>query len=145
MAPGWFYIGTQQAYDFYQELYNEIKYRVDNKIGVIPDEKYRILWGGGLPPWFALKLLNYFESLGAVLPVEVTYYPPPVVEIPAGADPLERIAWRFFKQNTYRHDKAQKRTGSPDVEFLLDLIDDYKIDGVIFHRAFTCRRQIHHS
>jgi len=139
MVPGWFYLGTQQAYDFYQELHDEIKHHVDNKTGVIPDEKYRILWGGGLPPWFAMNLFNYFESLGAVLPVEVTYYPPPVVEIPPGVDPLERIAWRFFRQNTYRYEKSQKHTGNPEVEFLLELIDNYKIDGVVFHRAFTCR------
>lgn len=140
MVPGWFYMGTQEAYDFYQELYNEIKHRVDNKIGVIPNEKYRLLWGGGLPPWFIMKMFNYFESLGAVFPIEVTYHPPPVVEIPAGVtDPVERIAWRFFKQYTYRHEKAQKHTGHPDVEFRLELINDYKIDGVVFHLARTCR------
>jgi len=140
MVPGWFYMGTQPAYDFYAELYNEIKQRVDSGIGVIPDEKYRLLWGGGLPPWFAMKLFNYFESLGAVFPIEFTYHPPPPVEIPKGVtDPLERIAWRFFKQFTYRHEKAQKRTGNPDAEFVLELIDGYKTDGVVFHQARTCR------
>ena len=140
MVPGWFYIGTQQAYDFYEELYNEVKNRIDNKLGVIPDEKYRMLWGGGLPPWFAMNLFNYFESFGAVFPIEITYHPLPPVEIPAGVtDPLERIAWRFFKQFTYRYEKAQKHTGHPDVEWILEMIDDYKIDGVIFHQARTCR------
>lgn len=140
MVPGWFYMGTQQTYDFYQELYNEIKLRVNNKIGVIPDEKYRLLWGAGLPPWFAMTLFNYFESLGAVFPIEITYHPPPPVKIPAGVtDPLERIAWRFFQQYTYRHEKAQNHTGHPEVEWILEMVDDYKIDGVVFHQARTCR------
>ncbi|MDY6911195.1 MAG: 2-hydroxyacyl-CoA dehydratase family protein [Chloroflexota bacterium] len=140
MVPGYFYMGTQQAYDFYQDLYNEVKHKVDNGIGVIPDEKYRLLWGGGLPPWFALKLFNYFESLGAVFPTETIYHPPPPVEIPAGVtDPLERIALRFFDNFTHRYGKAQQHTGNPDVEWILEMIDDYKIDGVVFHRAMTCR------
>jgi len=44
MVPGMFMLGTQAAYDFYSELYDELKHRVDNKIGTIPDEKYRLLW-----------------------------------------------------------------------------------------------------
>jgi len=140
MVPGYFWMGTQEAFNFYQDLYNEVKYRVDNKIGVIPDEKYRILWAAGLPPWFALSILNYFEMLGAVFPIEITYHPPPPVEIPAAAKhPLERLAWRFFKQWTYRHEKARKRSGDAMIEWMLELIEDYKIDGVMMHRATTCR------
>lgn len=140
MVPGCFYMGTEQAYAFYKELYEEIQYRANNRIGVIPEEKYRLLWGGGIPPWFALKLFNYVESLGAVFTIETTYHPPPPVEIPNGVNnPLERIALRFFRQNTYRYQAAQMHTGSPDVEWLLELINDYKIDGVVFHQAHTCR------
>ena len=157
MVPGYFFMGTQQAYDFYQELYNEVKSKVENKIGVIPNEKYRLLWAAGIPPWFALNLFNYFETLGAVFPAEVIYYPrPPVrvegvkhtingyfpprpIEMPKGIHPLERIARRFFKQWTYRYEKAQKHTSNPDIEMLLEMIEDYKIDGLVFHRAYTCR------
>ncbi|MDY6967943.1 MAG: 2-hydroxyacyl-CoA dehydratase family protein, partial [Spirochaetota bacterium] len=140
MVPGYFMMGTQEAYDFYKALYDEVKYRVDNKMGVIPDEKYRIVWASGLPPWFALAILNYFESKGAVFPIETTYHPPPPVEIPSSAKhPLERLAWRFFKQWTSRHEKAQKRSGEPIIEQILDMIDDYKIDGIVAHRASTCR------
>jgi len=140
MVPGYFLMGTQEAFDFYQDLYNELKERVDKKIGVIPDEKYRILWAAGLPPWFALAIFNYFESLGAVFPIETTYHPPNPVEIPAKAShPLEKLAWRFFKQWTYRHEQAQKRSGEPAVEQILEMIEEYKIDGVMVHRAATCR------
>jgi len=140
MVPGYFWMGTQEAFDFYQDLYNEVKYRVDNRIGVIPDEKYRILWAAGLPPWFALAILNYFESLGAVFPIEITYHPPPPVEIPSHAKhPLERLAWRFFRQWTQRNEEAQRRSGDPMVEWMLEMIEDYKIDGVLAHRATTCR------
>ncbi len=113
---------------------------MDNKIGVIPDEKYRILWGAGLPPWHSLKIFNRLQSLGAVVCAETAYRVPDHVDIPSGVShPLERLAWRFFKQMTYRHEKAQKHSGDPSVELILELIDDYKIDGVLMHRVFSCR------
>jgi len=139
-VPAYFALGSKEALDFYQELYQEVKYRVDNKIGVIPDEKYRLLWGGGLPPWHTLSMFDYFQSLGAVFPIEVTYRPWDPVEVPPSVtDPLERLAWRFMKQQTFRHEKAQKGSGVPEVELLLEFIEGYRIDGVVMHLAQTCR------
>lgn len=140
MVPGYFMMGTQLAYDFYRELYDEIKYRVDHKIGTIPDEKYRLLWALSLPPWYGLVIFNYFESRGAVFPIEVVYHPPRPVEIPAEVkDPIERMAWRFYDAMTQRYEKARNHTGDPWVEWFLELIEDYKLDGVVFHQAMTCR------
>jgi len=140
MVPGYFNMGTQEAYDFYRGLYDEIKYRVDNKIGVIPDEKYRLMWALSLPPWYGLVLFNYFESLGAVFPIEAVYHPPVPLEIPANiTNPLERMAWRFYDAITHWYEKAQKNSRHPWVEWFLELIEDYKIDGVVFHQARTCR------
>ena len=62
------------------------------------------------------------------------------LNIPKVSDPLEFLAWRWTKYQTYRHDKARKRPGShPDVERLIEYIEDYKIDGVVMHEAFSCR------
>ncbi len=140
MVPGYFMMGTQEAYDFYQGLYDEVKNRVDNGIGTIPDEKYRLLWAMSLPPWYALVMFNYFESLGAVFPIELVYHPPRIPDIPSNiTDPLERMAWRFYGAVTAGHEKARRHTGDTIVEWLLELIDEYKIDGVVFHQAMTCR------
>ncbi len=143
MVPLAFMLGTQEAYDFYKDLYDELQRKIANKEGVIPDEKYRLLWGGGLPSWFALTDFNYFNSKGAVFPVETTYrMAEPVyrLDMPKTSDPLEHIAWRWVKYWTYWYDKARKRPGShPDVERLIQYIEDYKIDGVVMHEAFSCR------
>jgi len=143
MVPLAFMLGTQEAYDFYKDLYDELQRKIANKEGVIPDEKYRLLWGGGLPSWFALTDFNYFNSKGAVFPVEVTYRgaePIYNLDMPKTGDPLEHIAWRWVKYWTRRYDKARKRPGShPDVERLIEYIEDYKIDGVVMHEAFSCR------
>ncbi len=140
MVPGSFLLGSQESLDFCRDLYAEVKYKVDHKMGVIPDEKYRILWGGGLPPWHSMRLFNYFESLGAAMCGEGRSLYGEIEEIPASVThPLERLAWRFFEQSTFMHEKAQKHTGDPRVEALLEDIEDYKVDGIVMHQVFTCR------
>jgi benzoyl-CoA reductase/2-hydroxyglutaryl-CoA dehydratase subunit BcrC/BadD/HgdB len=140
MVPGFFYCGTPEALTFYQELYQEVRSRVDNKVGVIPEEKYRLLFGGGLPPWHTMWIFNYFESLGAVFVIENAYRLWDPVEVPEHVkDPLEYIAWRHFLRATQRYDEARKRSGNPTVERLLGFIEDYGIDGVMFHATRSCR------
>jgi benzoyl-CoA reductase subunit B len=143
MVPMTFMMGTQEAYDFFKDLYDELKLKIANKEGEIPDEKYRLLWGGGLPSWFALGDFNYFNSKGAVFPAETTYRqvePIDKLELPRVSDPLEHLAWRWVKWATYRYDNARKRPGStPEVERLIEYIEEYKIDGVVMHEAFSCR------
>jgi benzoyl-CoA reductase/2-hydroxyglutaryl-CoA dehydratase subunit BcrC/BadD/HgdB len=143
MVPLNFMLGTQKAYDFYEELYDELGQKVEKKEGVVADEKYRLLWGGGLPPWFALNDFQYFNGRGAVFPVEKTYRVAERMDgldLPKVSDPVERIAWRWERYLTHWYDRARKRPGShPDVERLIEYIEDYQIDGVVFHEAFSCR------
>ena len=54
-------------------------------------------------------------------------------------DPLERIAWRSYGQITQWQDKARLNSGDYNVEWFLDLIERYQLDGVVFHQANTCR------
>jgi benzoyl-CoA reductase/2-hydroxyglutaryl-CoA dehydratase subunit BcrC/BadD/HgdB len=145
MVPIAFMMGTQEAYDFFKDLYSELQHKIANKEGVVPEEKYRLLWGGGLPSWFALSDFNYFNRLGAVFPVETTYRSVEAIynfdiDLTKINEPLEHIAWRWLKYWTYWYDKARKRPGShPDVERLIQYIEDYKIDGIVMHEAFSCR------
>ncbi len=145
MVPIAFMMGTQEAYDFFIDLNEELKQKIARGEGVIPDEKYRLLWGGGLPSWFALSDFNYFNSKGAVFPAETTYRTFENtrlfdIDLRKISDPLEHIAWRWIKYWTFWYDAARKRPGShPDVERLVQYIEDYNIDGVVMHEAFSCR------
>ena len=143
MVPITFNLGTQEAYDYYRELYDELKEKIARKQGVAVDEKYRLIWGAGLPSWFALGDFQYFNDKGAVFPAEVTYRNAETIErldLPKTNDPLERIAWRWVRLWTHYYDKARKRTGSiPKVERIIEYLEDYKCDGVVFHSAFSCR------
>jgi benzoyl-CoA reductase/2-hydroxyglutaryl-CoA dehydratase subunit BcrC/BadD/HgdB len=143
MVPLAFMLGTREAYDFYKDLYDELTRKIANKEGVAADEKYRLLWGAGLPSWFALSDFLYFNSKGAVFPVERTYREAELIEhldLPKTNDPLERIAWRWTRYYTHWFDRARQRRGSlPEVERLIEYIENYNIDGVVFHQAFSCR------
>ena len=143
MVPLTFNLGTQEAYDFYKDLRDELKVRVEKKEGVADDEKYRLVWGAGLPSWFALGDFQYFNSKGAVFPAETTYHvaqPIERLDLPATSDPLERIAWRLVRYYTHWYDKARARAGSlPLVERIMEYFKDYGCDGVVFHSAFSCR------
>jgi len=143
MVPMSFMMGTQQAYDFFKELYDELKHKNEIKEGAIPNEKYRLLWGGGLPSWFALTDFNYFESKGAVFPAETTYRQVERIDrlgLSKTSDPIEHLAERWVKWSSYWHDKARRRVDStPEVERLINYIEEYKIDGIVMHEAFSCR------
>jgi len=51
--------------DFYEELRDEVKYRVENKIAAVGNERLRILTDSQ-PPWAALNLFRYMEKYGVV-------------------------------------------------------------------------------
>jgi len=136
-------MATREAHDFFVNLKKELEEKIVKGEGEVPDEKFRLMWGGGLPSWFALGDFNYFNSKGASFPVETTYRmiePLYEMDIPETKDPVEHLAWRWLGYWTFWYDKAKKRPGSePDVERLITFIEDYKIDGVVMHEAFSCR------
>jgi benzoyl-CoA reductase/2-hydroxyglutaryl-CoA dehydratase subunit BcrC/BadD/HgdB len=141
--PLGFLLGTQEAYDYYMLMNKYLKQRISEKKGVAEPEKYRLIWAGGLPSWFALGDFFYFNKKGAAFAVEVTYRNCERIErleLPKTNDPLEHMAWRLVRFYTIWYDKARKRPGSlPTVERIIDYIEDYGCDGVVFHSAFSCR------
>ena len=150
IVPGMFMTAEQDALDFYKKLYDEVKYRVDNKIGVIPDEKCRLLWSGGLPPWHSMGIFKYFETLGAVFVTEMAYNFGEPANIPDSiTDPVERLANGFFQMFTNYFERAHKGCGDPSVQRMLDCIEDYKIDALVNHGSVSCRAttigQLHQS
>jgi benzoyl-CoA reductase/2-hydroxyglutaryl-CoA dehydratase subunit BcrC/BadD/HgdB len=145
MVPFAFNMGTQEAYDFYLDLNRELKEKIERKEGVAENEKYRLIWAAGLPSWFALADFQYFNGKGAVFPVETTYRMGELLarlDLPKVSDPLEHIAWRWIRFKTHWYDKARRRPGSiPAVERIREYIEEYKLDGAVFHSAFSCRTE----
>jgi benzoyl-CoA reductase subunit B len=51
--------------DFYQELLDEVKYRVENQIAAVKHERCRLM-SDTQPPWGFLKIFRYLEQFGAI-------------------------------------------------------------------------------
>lgn len=154
IIPQMYMLGEEEAVDFYERLYEEVQQRVDHGIGVIPNEKYRLMWFG-IPPWYNLGFFNYLESLGAVVCVEMIYYVGPPIEVDL-SDPVEGLIQREWKQAVWRHEHSSETMPelfSPAIfvpsKAVLSWAKDYKIDGAIMHRTRSCRAtsvgQVHYK
>lgn len=138
MVPALNLGGTPEATQFYKDLYDEVKQRMDSGLGSIEQEDYRLLWGGGLPPWHALWTFNYPEKSNGLFVIEDGYRYWDPVEIPADiTDPIEKIAYRGIVRQSVRNNSAFNPTIR--VERLLRYIDEYQIDGIVMHAIKSCR------
>lgn len=138
-VPGIFYAPDPESLEFYKRLYAELEERVRNKKGVIPDEKYRLLWGWGLPPWYGTNIFNHFEDRGAVFVMETCYTAwGPFEEGYKYDDPLERMARAYFHRSNFKMRKAFKNRLHRDVQYVLDYIEEYQCDGLVQHQVMSC-------
>lgn len=141
MIPGFYLSYEKEALEFYQKLYEEVKYRVDHKIGVLANEKYRLMFGE-LPPWHTLEFFDYFAKYGGIFVTESwNYHPPPPLEIlDKLTDPLERVAWNTYWWWTayYAHAREMGQTAGM-IQSYVDWAKEYKCDGAMFHPLLSCR------
>jgi benzoyl-CoA reductase subunit B len=56
---------AKEVADFYEELRDEVKYRVENHIAAVPNEQCRLM-SDTQPPWGFLKVFRYLEKYGAI-------------------------------------------------------------------------------
>ena len=130
--------GEPSSLELFKELYAEVKHRVDNGIGVIPDEKYRLMWVG-MSPLHTMKIFNYFEDLGAV--VVSSAWLAPYIDDALGSvsDPLERLALRDYLWALYRFRRTRGLYNRGHEGPVRELIEARRVDGVVFHVARSCR------
>jgi benzoyl-CoA reductase/2-hydroxyglutaryl-CoA dehydratase subunit BcrC/BadD/HgdB len=121
--------GTQAAVDFYITLRDEIRNRVKDKVGVIENEKYRLIWDN-LPLWFNLKIFEYLNSLGAVVVAEVFSH------TWAGSldssKPFESLARKYLPNMA--NSNIQRR-----IEIILNLVKEFNANGVVLPTNRGCR------
>jgi len=56
---------SKEVADFYEELRDEVQYRIDNNIAALPNERCRLM-SDTQPPWSFLKVFRYLEKYGAI-------------------------------------------------------------------------------
>jgi benzoyl-CoA reductase/2-hydroxyglutaryl-CoA dehydratase subunit BcrC/BadD/HgdB len=134
-APSLVCRGTEEAVDYYQRLYDEVKYRVEHKIGANPNEQYRIFWMD-MPPWYHLGILDYFESRNATTLTQA-YVPGAVPEPIDLNNPLETIAKKMYEGCWYG---GGNPWGSSRIDRELRFVREYHVDGVVMLTPESCRR-----
>lgn len=130
--PGMYLVGTKECDDFYEQLRAEVRERVANKIGIVPEEKFRLLWSG-LPFWYNMALLNYFEEKGGVVAIENAYFRNLPSLPQQDEDPVRDMALRSTKRRGYAG-SIEERT-----ELTVEIARDYQVDGVILSYNPSCR------
>ncbi|MFC2039224.1 2-hydroxyacyl-CoA dehydratase subunit D [Chloroflexota bacterium] len=127
-----------ETVQFCKNVYDEVKGRVDNKIGSVPgEEKYRIMWHLQIP-WHTMDLLDWMaDEFGAsVMNDSYSGGEPPREELIDYDFPMESYArWKYDKGTSvgamsFRRDKYDN---------ILDMIRRYQIHGVIAMLVASCR------
>ncbi len=125
--------GTQMAVDFYTELADEMKNRIQEGISIVPDEQHRLLWDN-LPIWYQLKWLSgKFSQHNACL-VADTY----------------TSAWcgtiQYIDENRFLDSMAEAYTRiylnigvDKMADQIIKMIDFYDVDGFVMHSNRSCK------
>ena len=125
--------GTQQAVDYYEMLLAEMKKRIADGIGAIPNERYRLLWDN-LPVWYRTKWLSEkFAAQDACL-VADTY----------------TSAWcgslKYVDENNFLETMAECYTriylniGVDEMaRTVTAMVDKYDVDGIVMHSNRSCK------
>ncbi len=130
MGPAVVLRGTQQAVHYYKNLLAELKERIKNHIGAIDNERFRIYWEG-MPIWGRLRYFSeLFESLNTCV-VASTYCNSWIFSAFNENDPFRSMAKAYTELFIVRSDDYKEK-------YIKEMVDFFKIDGVIFHDAKTC-------
>ena len=125
--------GEPAAIDFYHQVLKEIDQRIENGVGVVKNEKHRILWDN-LPIWYRLSWLSKtLAELGIVVAISnYTYGWAEPAQYMDPTRPLEGIA------KTYLHSHLNRSAGYK-LKSMKKMIADFHLDGVLFHSDRSCK------
>jgi len=121
--------GSQQAVDFYTQLRDEVRERAKGGVGVVEDERFRLVWDN-LPLWYNLKIFEYLNSLGAVVVAEVFSHTWTGSLDPS--KPLESLARKYLPNMA--NSSIQRR-----IDIILNLVKDFHVNGVVLPLNWGCR------
>ncbi|TFH40929.1 MAG: 2-hydroxyacyl-CoA dehydratase, partial [Chrysiogenales bacterium] len=125
--------GTQVVIDYYRELLAELKARIAEGIGMVPNEQYRLLWDN-LPVWFKTRWLSdKFASHNAAL-VASTYTNAwcSVVDLIDENDLAGSLG--IASSSIYINISIDKMLGE-----LGEMIRKYDVDGLVMHSNRSCK------
>lgn len=130
MGPAVNLRGTHLAVSYYQELLKEVKARVQQDMGAILKERFRVYWEG-MPLWGKLRFFAETMARMEVSMVASTYGHSWVFDAFDPTDPFTSLARAYTELFTVR-DEIHKES------FLVEMLGRFGVDGIIFHDSKTC-------
>ena len=128
-------LGRQEAVDYFTILAEDTRERVQNGVGIIPEEKFRILWDN-IPLWYRLNLIDYLSERGAIIPTDG--YIPTIWLAPyldgrklSPDRPWESMALRMWSC-------TQNATAAVNNKRYGKLVQDWHCDGAVFFSNRSC-------
>jgi len=140
------YVGTKIPVVFLEKIRDEVRDLIKEEIGVVPNEKYRLLFDN-IPPWFNLRLIKYFQNLGGSFVVE------PYTQFVWSSrmdpsKPLHSLAIKYVtlgledldKKYPHLRLKDPNKTGF-DIRAALtvEFAREYNVDGAVIHWNKSCK------
>jgi benzoyl-CoA reductase/2-hydroxyglutaryl-CoA dehydratase subunit BcrC/BadD/HgdB len=122
--------GTPEAVEYYRLLKSEMEERVKNKIGAVEGERFRLYWDG-MPIWGKLSAFaKQFLSLKSCVAAS-TYCNSWVFDSFDPENPFYSMAKAYTEIFINRNEEYKEK-------YIINLIKEFKINGVIFHDSKTC-------
>ncbi|MHA2393192.1 MAG: 2-hydroxyacyl-CoA dehydratase subunit D [Promethearchaeota archaeon] len=129
--------GLSSPIKLYKRMFREAKQRVDNGIGALETEEFRLMFEG-IPFWYNLKFFANLERWNAIIVYEpyvyaFTKYTNPNITIDDILNnPVESMA-ELILSFWYIYDLKTR------VKKFKETVKDWKVDGVILHNNMSCR------
>lgn len=122
--------GTKLANDCYKTLLAELEERIANGEGALEEERFRIYWDG-MPVWGRLSAhAKLFAGLNTTV-LASTYCNSWIFSALDPDDPFNSMARAYTELFIVRAD-------DPKETYIKNMLDFFKVDGVIYHDAKTC-------
>jgi benzoyl-CoA reductase/2-hydroxyglutaryl-CoA dehydratase subunit BcrC/BadD/HgdB len=122
--------GLEKAVDYYKELKSEIEERVKDGVAAVDDERFRLYWDG-MPIWGKLRPLSeqLFHLKACV--VASTYCNSWIFDSFDPDNPFYSMAKAYTEIFINRSERIKEK-------YIADIVEKFKIDGIIFHDSRTC-------
>jgi len=130
MAPIVVLRGDPIAVEYYKRLKNEMQTRIDEGVGAIKEESTRLYWEG-MPIWGKLRSFSNLFAENRTAIVASTYCNSWVFDAFDTNDPFNSMA-RAYTELFINRDEFYKQN------YLKQMAQDYRIDGIIYHDCKTC-------
>jgi len=122
--------GTQAAVDFYSDLVGELRQRVQEGIGALEQETFRLFWDN-LPIWPELgRLSSFLEQRGSALVTSI--YTWAWSQLAVGEeDPLQDWTNQYLYTFNFHMDKR--------IDLYTEMAQRYALDGFLYHSNRSCK------